>query len=415
MSSCTFTQDHYFTQKQRQGQHNFFKNCIPATAQFNIVQRLTVGLSTLHNEIYEKKLDTSYINTNIKVKVNRQEFPKSYQILACRYRVLNKIGNGTFSQVVCAEDTYYPERRLVAIKIMFPGFNPIGIQESKTLRYLNLQATNDNTHIVRLLNTFMFKTRFCMVFDYYEGGVPRIHHMANEQYKLLALRKLACQLLIALMYTRKLGILHADLKLENIICTADASLELRVIDFGNAMRIEETHKYFDTFNVQTLSYRAPEVIMGLPFGIGIDIWSFGCIICQIWLGRPIFSSSNKLGIIREIEQFLGPLPVSIYKHGKFFADYKSNGGIVENENVSRSTRMEKFCRLLNTCDINFVGFIDYIFNYDPIKRPTPSECLFHPFFTSLFPFKLLFDSQLMTTAIGETFINDDQIQRNNEY
>ncbi|CAG8506628.1 7371_t:CDS:2 [Diversispora eburnea] len=397
MSSRTFTQDHYFTQKQCQGQRNFFKNCIPATAHFNIVQRLTAGLSTLHNEIYEKKLDISYINTNLKVKVNRQEF----QILARRYRVLNKVGNGTFSQVVCAEDTYYPEGRLVAIKIMIPRFNSIGIQ-----------ATNDNTHIIRLLNTFMFKNHFCMVFDYYGGGVPQIHHMANEQYKLLALRKLACQLLIALMYTRKLGILHADLKLENIICTA-------VIDFGNAMRIEETHKYFDTFNVQTLSYRAPEVIMGLPFGIGIDIWSFGCIICQIWLGRPIFNSSNKLGIIREIEQFLGPLPVSVYKSGKYFADYNSNGSIkprniVENENVSHSTRMENIRRLLNTRDINFVGFIDYIFNYDPIKRPTPSECLFHPFFTSLFPFKLLFDSQLMTTEIRDTFIDDDQIQRKNE-
>ncbi|CAG8585471.1 13090_t:CDS:1 [Acaulospora colombiana] len=129
-----------------------------------------------------------------------------------------------------------------------------------------------------------------MVFEYYEGGVPRLPRIENEQYKLQIIRKLACQLLITLMHTRKWGILHADLKLENIVCTTGmstyfvndddelsfnllsngvlrpaTSLDLRVIDFGNAMKLEDVVKYFETFQVQTLAYRAPEVRMPLRF------------------------------------------------------------------------------------------------------------------------------------------------------
>ena len=58
------------------------------------------------------------------------DFDTSRQILARRYRVLRKIGEGTFSQTVCAEDLYYPGRHLVAIKIMTISYNAIGVQVS---------------------------------------------------------------------------------------------------------------------------------------------------------------------------------------------------------------------------------------------------------------------------------------------
>ncbi|CAG8622971.1 8750_t:CDS:2, partial [Acaulospora morrowiae] len=399
-------------QKQLEGQHNFFRNCRPTTARFNIVRRLTAGLSKLYQQLYENqnalhanaRLDRSFI----------KDFIKPYEMLAHRYRVINKIGRGTFSQVVCAEDTYYPVRHLVAIKIMAPQFNSIGIQESKTLLYLNLHADSDNIHLVKISNTFMFEGHFCMVLDYYEGGVPQLPRISNEEYRLQVLRKFACQLLITLMYLRKWGILHADLKLENIIRTKATSLDLRVIDFGSAMRIDEVHVYFNTFEAQTLAYRAPEVIMGLPFGIEIDMWSFGCILCELWLGYPIFYSSSKHGVLREIEKLLGPLPDSVYRYGKFFSYYKArpDGGIrsstgIEDQNM---LRIERICRVLKTQDINFVNFVDYIFNCDPSKRPTPSECLFHPFFAPLFPFKLLFDSHLVTAAIRTAFVNGNNDQ-----
>ncbi|CAG8535246.1 17872_t:CDS:2 [Cetraspora pellucida] len=316
--------DHYgFSHKQRQIHRNFVKNCKPATAHFNILQRVTAGLSALHQQllVQQNKVLSPHVAVNAPVDGVRSN-NSTYSINA------NHQGEGSFCQAVCAEDLYYLERRLVAIKIMAPKFNAIGIQECKTLRYLNKHDNNDNTHIVKLINTFMVGKHFCLVVDYYQGGTPKLPRIANEEYRLQVLRKLTCQLLTALMYIRHMGILHADLKLDNIICTTAATLELRVVDFGNAMSLDEIRNYFETFEVQTLAYRAPEVLMGLPFGFEIDMWSFGCIVCELWLGHPLFYSSSKQGMIREIVQLLGPFPDSIYANGKFFAKYNIKSDLI---------------------------------------------------------------------------------------
>ncbi|CAG8756767.1 8592_t:CDS:2, partial [Dentiscutata erythropus] len=363
-------------------------NCKPATAHFNILQRVTAGLSALHRQLL--------------VQQNKVMPPHVMNIPVDRVRSNNSIysvntspqGEGSFCQAVCAEDLYYHERRLVAIKIMAPKFNAIGMQECKTLRYLNKHDNNDNTHIVKLINTFMVGKHFCLVIDYYQGGTPKLPRIVNEQYRLQVLRKLTCQLLTALMYIRHMGILHADLKLDNIICTTADSLELRVVDFGNAMSLDEIRNYFETFEVQTLAYRAPEVLMGLPFGFEIDMWSFGCIVCELWLGHPIFYSSSKQGMIREIVQLLGPFPNSIYANGKFFAKYNVRSDLISmnlngnDKNMSDVLRTKRLSKVLKTNDSNFISFVNHIFEYDPSKRPTPLECLLHPFLAPLFPFAL---------------------------
>ena len=64
------------------------------------------------------------------------DFDTSRQVMSCRYRVLKKIGEGTFSQTVCAEDLYYPGRHLVAIKIMAVSYNAIGVQVSHKIYML---------------------------------------------------------------------------------------------------------------------------------------------------------------------------------------------------------------------------------------------------------------------------------------
>ena len=85
------------------------------------------------------------------------------------------------------------------------------------MRYLNAKNKENDTHIVRLLNTFVFENHFCLVFEYLGGGTISIPQNNSEQERLHMLRKVACQLLTALMYLREMGVIHADLKPENII------------------------------------------------------------------------------------------------------------------------------------------------------------------------------------------------------
>ncbi|CAI2169015.1 6209_t:CDS:2 [Funneliformis geosporum] len=315
--------------------------------------------------------------------------------LARRYRVINIVGEGAFSKTVCAEDIYR-NRSLVAIKIMISKYNRVGFEECKKLRYLNLHDVYGNSHISKLLNTFFFDKHFCLVFEYYRGGVPKISYMVNEQLRLQIIRKIACQFLIALIYIKHMAVIHGDLKLENILFVTENSHNLRIIDFGNAIGLDDVKYYMESFEIQSLLYRAPEVLLGLPFGYEIDMWSFGCIICEIWIGCPIFQSDTKIGIIKEMEQL----------NAKNFAWYSTriDNGLKDwptgsNENTLQSIRIRKLSKTLNTNDMDFIKFIDEISNYNSSKRLTPTEALCHRFFAPLFPFGLFYTNHAIDSLL----------------
>jgi serine/threonine protein kinase len=98
------------------------------------------------------------------------------------------------------------------------------------------------------------------------------------------------------------GVIHADLRPENVLlregvgewdAEAPPVFKVKLADFGNAFRASEAGAYHDDFELQTLSYRAPEVLFGLPFDTQIDMWSLGCLLVEVYIGRRVFDSFNR--------------------------------------------------------------------------------------------------------------------------
>lgn len=88
------------------------------------------------------------------------------------------------------------------------------------------------------------------------------------------------QILEALRFLHGLGLLHCDLKPENILVKSYSRCEIKVIDLGSScFATDHLCSY-----VQSRSYRAPEVILGLPYSHKIDIWSLGCILAELCSG-----------------------------------------------------------------------------------------------------------------------------------
>jgi serine/threonine protein kinase len=100
-------------------------------------------------------------------------------------------------------------------------------------------------------------------------------------FLLLYMQSIAIQCLEALQFLHGLGLIHCDLKPENILVKSYSRCEIKVIDLGSSC-FETDHL---CAYVQSRSYRAPEVILGLPYDKKIDIWSLGCILAELCTGN----------------------------------------------------------------------------------------------------------------------------------
>ena len=112
------------------------------------------------------------------------------------------------------------------------------------------------------------------------------------------------QVLTALLKLKQLGLIHADLKPENIMLVDPVRqpYRVKVIDFGSASHVSKA--VCNTY-LQSRYYRAPEIILGLPFCEAIDMWSLGCVVAELFLGWPLYPGSSEYDQIRYISQTQG--------------------------------------------------------------------------------------------------------------
>jgi dual specificity tyrosine-phosphorylation-regulated kinase 2/3/4 len=90
------------------------------------------------------------------------------------------------------------------------------------------------------------------------------------------------------MFLNKLNIIHCDMKPENLLLKQQNKSGIKVIDMGSSCKANEIMYTY----IQSRFYRAPEIIMGIDYTSAIDMWSFGCIMCELYTGQPIFPGKD---------------------------------------------------------------------------------------------------------------------------
>ncbi|GFY67681.1 homeodomain-interacting protein kinase 2 [Trichonephila inaurata madagascariensis] len=221
-----------------------------------------------------------------------------------QYEVLEFLGRGTFGQVVkCWKKG---TNDIVAIKILknHPSYARQGQIEVGILTRLS-QEDADEYNFVRAFECFTHKSHTCLVFEMLEQNL--YDFLKQNKFSPLALkciRPILIQVLTALLKLKQLGLIHADLKPENIMLVnpKNQPLRVKVIDFGSASHVSKT--VCSTY-LQSRYYRAPEIILGLPFREAIDMWSLGCVIAELFLGWPLYPGSSEYDQIRYISQTQG--------------------------------------------------------------------------------------------------------------
>ncbi|XP_066016173.1 uncharacterized protein [Pocillopora verrucosa] len=322
----------------QRGTGSYYRGFVKPPERF-ISTQLSGGLRVLYQKLEEKKQGLCNEETLLlrvatipKVLASQTDkdgkFKPCYPVplLAGRYKFIQVIGEGESSLLISAEDTYHFEKKQVAIKIMNLDYSRLGAQEADCIQQLNKADPLHVSRTVQLFNVFSFEGHYCLVFELLR---PRPLHQYfqkcqfdNEDDKLKVIRKITFQLLQALGFLRRQNVIHADLKPENILFEEGDETKIKVVDFGNAIHWvhREVSLYYDEFELQTLLYRAPEVMFGVPFGPEIDIWSLGCIVAELYIGKPLFLGGNRTKVLQEVTSILGPIPWSPFHTGKFFED-----------------------------------------------------------------------------------------------
>jgi serine/threonine protein kinase len=200
------------------------------------------------------------------------------------------------------------------------------------------------------------------------------------------LQRIATQVLRSLAFMHSLSLLHCDLKPENILIRSYSRCLVKVIDVGSSCFMTDHLSSY----VQSRSYRAPEVILGLPYDARIDIWSLGCILAELYSGYVLFQNDSLATLLARCVGILGPMPARMRQGRHAHKYFTRSGDIYErDDDAGRAFLLRpKRCSLrhrLRGADAGFVDFVAWLLTLDSEARPTAAQALTHPWLQLAYP------------------------------
>jgi dual specificity tyrosine-phosphorylation-regulated kinase 2/3/4 len=290
-----------------------------------------------------------------------------------RYEILDIIGKGTFGQVCKCFD--HMKKDLLAIKIIKnkPKLNKQSLIEIKILKYLNSLDTGYNEGIVRMKNFFTFRSHVCIVFELLSMNLYEYSRINMfKQVSSNTLLNIAKQLLRTLKFIHNENVIHCDLKPENILLCNNPGAKIKIIDFGSSCYCDERLYSY----IQSRYYRAPEILLGIPYSTGIDMWSIACILVELYIGYPLFPGDSEIDLFGRIVEVLGIPPMSVIsqsKRKKVFFDSEDKFKYREKYKTGSRSLVE----IVGPYDLGFIDFLTNILVWDQKLRLTADTALNH--------------------------------------
>ncbi|OMJ84280.1 hypothetical protein SteCoe_14624 [Stentor coeruleus] len=255
------------------------------------------------------------------------------------YVVIKEIDSGKFGTVYLCQDIITHEE--YAMKKIFK-------KDFKNIKYLN-QIFNeiailrklDHKNIIKLYKVYEDEKTICLILEYVQYGNMLKRILKKKKMHEKQVMHFARSFFEVLEYIHSKGIIHRDLKLENILMTSNIEdSEFKLADFGLACYIDKSFKS----KSGSPGYMAPEILRGSPYSTKVDIFSAGIIIFILLTGTSPFVDTTTQKII-------------------------------EKNTKCRINFMGNECKTMSDLA---VGFVMEILRSEPTYRPTAQQALNHP-------------------------------------
>ncbi|ETN73061.1 kinase domain protein [Necator americanus] len=323
------------------------------------------------------------------------------EVLDGRYRVFGYTGAGVFGNVVRCTDQ--KRNDVVAIKIIRNNeiMRKTGLRELEVLRKLNEADREDRFHCLQLYRTFNHHNHLCLCFENLSMNLRELlkKYGNNVGLHMKAVRSYAHQLLMALRLLKKCGLVHADIKPDNILVN-ESKLVLKLCDFGSAghVRDQEIAPY-----LVSRFYRAPEIMLGIQHDYGIDLWSIAVTLYEVYTGKIMFPGKSNNHMLKLFTEVKGKYPNKLVRRAQFRDQhFDTNCNLLYHE-VDKVTQRDKVTVLSNirisrNLELELIGeqdldrdgisqvqsfrsLLEQMLVLEPTKRITCGEAIKHPFFS----------------------------------
>ncbi|KAL3374199.1 hypothetical protein AABB24_005919 [Solanum stoloniferum] len=219
------------------------------------------------------------------------------------FQKIEKIGQGTYSNVYKAKDLI--TGKIVALKkVRFDTLEPESVKFMA--REILVLKKLDHPNVIKLegLVTSRMSSSLYLVFEYMEHDLAGLAAVQTVKFSESQVKCYMKQLLSGLEHCHNNGVLHRDVKGSNLLIDNEGIL--KIADFGLASFYDPEHKQPMTSRVVTLWYRPPELLLGATnYGVGVDLWSAGCILAELLTRKPIFPGRTEVEQLHKIFRLCG--------------------------------------------------------------------------------------------------------------
>lgn len=283
------------------------------------------------------------------------------------YQRLEKIGEGTYGVVYKARNK--KTNRIVALKKIRPDNEREGISTT-TIREISILKNLKSNRIIDLIDVMYRNDDIYIVYEYLETDLRRYLDGCISKEKAIEediRRRMAFQMVDGVAFLHCNGILHRDLKPQNILIDVEGNLKLADFGLGRTLRLPVKTL---THDVITLWYRPPEILLGSKhYASSIDVWSLGCILIELITLRPIFPGDSEIDQLYKIFVILGTPDNTKWKNVTLLPNFQDS--FPKWDPIDLNSLLK---------DQNFTNMVKDMIIYDPLKRLPAVKALKDPYF-----------------------------------